>query len=101
MQDFSRFFFTSGFSSPAFLEHSSTVNAYHNPTVQIFDPMPYGFPVENNNPQLEDLQTLFGYAKIDFQVLEYHYHPVCTLKKGPSEGKPSITSSILIGIKAA
>lgn len=50
------------------------------PTVQIFDPMPYGIPVENNNPQLEDLHSLFGYAKIDFQVLEYHYHPVCTLK---------------------
>lgn len=49
------------------------------PTVQLFDPMPYGSPVENNNPQLEDLRHLFGYAKIDFEVLEYHYHPVCTL----------------------
>ena len=37
VKDFSRLFFASGLFSPAFLEHSSTVNTYHNPTVQIFE----------------------------------------------------------------
>jgi len=49
------------------------------PSVQMFDPMPYGSPVLNENPCLEDLQELYGFAKIDFEVLEYHFHPVCTL----------------------
>lgn len=37
VKDFSRLFFAFGFFSPAFLEHSSTVNVYHNPTVKIFE----------------------------------------------------------------
>lgn len=36
IKEFSQPLFKAEFFSPAFLEHSSTVNAYHNPTVQIY-----------------------------------------------------------------
>ena len=35
--EFSQPLFKDEFFSPAFLEHSSTVNAYHNPTVEIYE----------------------------------------------------------------
>jgi hypothetical protein len=50
------------------------------PTVQMFDPMPYGLPWWSRNPRLEDLQTFYGFAEIDYEVVGYHFHPVCTLK---------------------
>ena len=37
IKEFSRTLFASKLFSPAFLEHSSTVNDYHDPTVQIFE----------------------------------------------------------------
>jgi len=37
IKEFSQPLFKTGFFSPFFLEHSSTVNVYHNPTVQIFE----------------------------------------------------------------
>lgn len=36
LKEFSNFLFESEFFSPKSLEHSSTVNAYHNPTIKIF-----------------------------------------------------------------
>lgn len=37
VKEFSQPLFKAEFFSPSFLEHSSTVNAYHNPTVEIYE----------------------------------------------------------------
>ena len=55
------------------------------PTVQVFDPMPYGLPrwqtFDDFNQEygLNLLKEFYGFAEIDYQVIGYHFHPVCTL----------------------
>lgn len=56
------------------------------PTVQMFDPMPYGLPRwqifddSNQDQGLNLLKDFYGFAELDYQVIGYHFHPVCTLK---------------------
>jgi hypothetical protein len=52
----------------------------------MFAPMPYGRPRIELNPILNSLHGFFGFAEIDYKVLDYHYHPVCTLQN-PETGK--------------
>ena len=48
------------------------------PATQLFCPMPYGLPQWILEPTLEMLSDFYGFAEIDYKVLDYHYHPVCT-----------------------
>lgn len=49
------------------------------PATQIFDPVPIGLPRIDFEPQLNQLSNFFGFAKIDYQVIEFHFHPIPTL----------------------
>ena len=49
------------------------------PATQIFDPVPYGKPRVDHEPHLDQLPTFFGFAKIDYEVTQFHFHPIPTL----------------------